>query len=1420
MPTAITQNPGPIVLVGEQNGITVIPSPTPLTRLNYFDGKFLRATDLQSEQRYLRSLVEHSNRAGGHGVAHGYDVSLAGSGLQIGPGLAIDAEGRVLLLPQSVALNIQELVQRSRATSSSRPAQSRAVPGSFGDCTVAAAAPPAEVLESGDLYVITIAHAEALCGEEDVFGKLCEEACVTSTDRPYRLEGVVVRARPLQLLTPLPASAAVPLNQSHLRSRVASAYFATERLRTANHISKAGLESAMWCFGAQADSGSEVPIGVFGLAGAAVLFLDAWIARRERIDAPAKRYWQWRMRMRPWDVFLAQVLQFQCQLHDLFATTPPGGGADDPCAEARSLVAEAAGKFDEVTRFYATVSSRLAAMNVATLPGGLSALTAFNERLAVARQVLVLPALDRRLIRGGIVELPSAGYLPVVPGSALTVNAQIRQLLGEGVDLRFCVVRPDFVAHALEEAQHMDRISLTQGLDNPSNKPRVDILVPNGEILRQERRIPGAGWEAAIQFAPGGQSTDNSPKAALTMRGAARTTSLDSGGAAAYAAGAAQAGDAGKLAELGAALGRVGDVRDPSHFETLRKLSEEASAAKSDPDLFANLNRLAAESAKFAAAGKAAQPKFTAGDSTAIGRFQPASAAAPVAAVWVSASCARDPFAMQVGELTPVELQLAIVMTTAGQTTLSNSQWRGDFRVDQPPSSAAGIRRVSGTATLLISSDTMAPGGGSPSLQSLRFNATVTHDTVARTFEIRLVTNPANLTLRFVSDWQGDPLKARTRILYRIVLGDQIREIVILDSLLTRNDEVLKAGNPAHTASLSAAQVIGAALGDAGFADAAARLLFPPPPPSTDELLVHATADWVLFHRRRDKVCGEEKVVVAAAARRYQVYHLRVASLESAEEIRKALLANDAAVIAKLGFRPVDVVEFAAGVPSLNTPVSVIQSDWQSASPGNRLLYGAVASSGAAAGEGDALALARLSRLQDAVAPISAPHARLHSETLETVPAPLAVSGSDGVMVLVTIQAETRTTCHSVFRTTDPISRVLSIIQTEGVPGALERGIISSLGNVQFTEGTSEAVGNGLEKAKELWNTLGNGAVGGSVAVFAAGDDSVPAGLRASQALVIQAAIGQATPPQAVQNPIALGVDCTTVTIILAGTVQTGPFIFDAHAAAQSVRAEGTAELVGDYVLAGTGGAAGQEVTANLQYFLNTAISNAANSPPVLLINDPPAGSEVDGVNRFPGVRPAGQLNSVLFSGVKLVLPGADKLTLRFANVRANVAALAAAPTAPAQVIALVSISGTTPLPVNNPQQVVGIPTTQVVVEPRTGRVFVLEGSAASLAVAGPRRVTTLNFAPGGSVSASFTDEMLVELQRMAPYAAMEFATQEAVPDQLAKARAEAALKDLQSRNLTAPNVTMAIRALNDADRRLLPGTISSANDFILLRRG
>lgn len=57
----------------------------------------------------------------------------------------------------------------------------------------------------------------------------------------------------------------------------------------------------------------------------------------------------------------------------------------------------------------------------------------------------------------------------------------------------------------------------------------------------------------------------------------------------------------------------------------------------------------------------------------------------------------------------------------------------------------------------------------------------------------------------------------------------------------------------------STLQFVATALGDINFADAKACLLFPPPPPPTDDIVVRGTLDWVLFHRRRDKLCQAEQ---------------------------------------------------------------------------------------------------------------------------------------------------------------------------------------------------------------------------------------------------------------------------------------------------------------------------------------------------------------------------------------------------------------------------------------------------------------------------------------------------------------------------------------------------------------------------------
>ncbi|NOY63526.1 MAG: hypothetical protein GXP10_10340 [Gammaproteobacteria bacterium] len=493
------------VVIGAKSGYTVVAKQSPLKRLNYFDGKFLRAPDLKLEQQSLLNQVRLSNQAGGSGVVHGYDCTLGGGDqLNISGGLAIDGHGRILQMADSISVGVGELIENSRAdrsTSNKVPAKTPTREhgkAAFADCVLHDIDELGQLADGGDLYLITVCHVEVLCGEEDVYGKLCESACVSSTERPYLIEGVSIRALPLNLSTLYKTSNAVSLSQKHLRSRLASAFFEQERQHPASHISKEGLGSNVWCLGAEAATGDCVPIAVVSRSAGTTLFLDAWTARRERMESPPRHYWASVMAMRPWHVFLAQVLQFQCQLRKCLADggAPTDGG---PCAEERTVARKAAADLKVLMARYELISARFAAVDGLakdTQPFALADIRQTHEQL-VGISSFVLPS--RLLInRCGIVELPSAGYLPVNNSDTMTINEQVRRMLGEGVDLRFCVVRADYIPHALEEAQHMERICLLQGLDDPNNKPRVDILVPDGRIEAFRPEVEGSGYEMAL----------------------------------------------------------------------------------------------------------------------------------------------------------------------------------------------------------------------------------------------------------------------------------------------------------------------------------------------------------------------------------------------------------------------------------------------------------------------------------------------------------------------------------------------------------------------------------------------------------------------------------------------------------------------------------------------------------------------------------------------------------------------------------------------------------------------------------------------------------------------------------------------------------------------------------------------------------
>ena len=480
-----------LVLVDATNGITVIPQLSELRRLNWFDGKLLRADDLRVEQDHVRSLVRRANRAGGHGVVEGFTVTLGGDGpLHVGPGAAIDPSGRSLLLPVDVTLDIADLIAKTAGKGT--PAGGYAAPAKsgFGDCVQPQSGGQAQV-GGGQWYVISVGWAEGLCGNEEVFGGMCEAACTTSTDRPWRMDGLVFRARAITPRTALRMSSAVVPDGRHERSLVASALFADEYEDAGSLIFGSGLRSHIWCSGAAAATAAydEVPLALIGRSGSTTRFLDMWIARRERMEAPPRGYWAGRMSMRPWNVFLAQVLQFQCQLADVLdGPAAPASGGFDPCAERQKLL-------DAALHELEGRPSKNTASDAAFLKS-------INDQMLTLKAAAAAGNAGWVLIDRGIVELPPAGYLPVDPSLSKPVRDQVAALLGAGVDLTFCTTRHDAVAHLFEEAQHLERISLLTGLDSPKQRQAVEIVIPDAASVDAP---PPDGWSASATFPPRGK---------------------------------------------------------------------------------------------------------------------------------------------------------------------------------------------------------------------------------------------------------------------------------------------------------------------------------------------------------------------------------------------------------------------------------------------------------------------------------------------------------------------------------------------------------------------------------------------------------------------------------------------------------------------------------------------------------------------------------------------------------------------------------------------------------------------------------------------------------------------------------------------------------------------------------------------------
>jgi hypothetical protein len=194
------------------------------------------------------------------------------------------------------------------------------------------------------------------------------------------------------------------------------------------------------------------------LRTAAGFVLDVWAARRDRVQTPPETGWMGRLAMRPWQVFVAQLLQFQDQLGS--AWPDPGGPVKPSTPVGPSVRADVSNQLAEALRL----------MQIRKLREPTDLL---ENALAVLRGDKPAASVTS-LVDLGFEDLPPAGYLPALRGH---VYDWISQLFPEQTAIVFSEYRADTIVGLVARAQHADRIPLTQD-GGGVWPPRIEIMVP------------------------------------------------------------------------------------------------------------------------------------------------------------------------------------------------------------------------------------------------------------------------------------------------------------------------------------------------------------------------------------------------------------------------------------------------------------------------------------------------------------------------------------------------------------------------------------------------------------------------------------------------------------------------------------------------------------------------------------------------------------------------------------------------------------------------------------------------------------------------------------------------------------------------------------------------------------------------------
>ncbi len=435
--------------------------------LNPVDGLFLRAEHLSAIQDYAKALANALATAGGAGVVHGLGVTLTGSDVEVSPGLAVTPHGQLLRLASTVRITLDDDHLPVR--------------------------PP------NGFWRVELFGASATSGSAPVYGSLCNDGCGDgdgSTIQPWRDEGVEIR---------LTADSLPGLDGVALERRpnwLASAYFERERSSGQPWLTPAAAASPIapllshdWEDATALPGEQGVSLALVQAVDGAYR-LDVWAARR-LVDGPlAAASWRNRLAMRPWSVFLAQVLQFEAEL-------AASGAQNELLTDVGAAHYEATAKelLEETQRFISGLSEK----------DPLRARKVFQRLEEVVEKAADAPAGEggpaSASAQLGIGELPPAGYLQV-DQSRKDLEPVVRAFFGDQVDVRFRRLRADQVPDEVLAAQSRDRIPLDPV---PGTRPKVDVLIPAEPADKVELAAAAYDWVAFVRRGPEEATTQAPP---------------------------------------------------------------------------------------------------------------------------------------------------------------------------------------------------------------------------------------------------------------------------------------------------------------------------------------------------------------------------------------------------------------------------------------------------------------------------------------------------------------------------------------------------------------------------------------------------------------------------------------------------------------------------------------------------------------------------------------------------------------------------------------------------------------------------------------------------------------------------------------------------------------------------------------------